>query len=97
MNLHQGWDYKLYKFYICGGLPILVIYFIIAVVVFKAPNLPGPQVFLTLFVPMMNWIAGIFLFWWWVFLFKDRLDLEGVEPAQQGCIPGIGSLNKVWQ
>jgi len=42
MNIHQGWDYKLYKVYIWGGLPILVIYLLIAVIVFEAPNLPAP-------------------------------------------------------
>ena len=95
MKIHQGLDYKLYKVYIWGGLPILVIYLIIAIIVFEAPNLPGPQTFLTLFLPIMIWIAGIFLYWWWVFLFKDRLELEGVEQDQQRGIPGIGSL-KNW-
>ena len=92
MNIHQGLDYKLYKVYIWGGLPILVIYLVIAVVVFEAPNLPDPQMFLMLLVPIMIWIAGIFLYWWWVFLFKDRLELEDVEEDQQGGIPGIKSL-----
>jgi hypothetical protein len=40
----------------------------------------------------MFYIAGIFLYWWWVFLFKDRLELDNVTDDQKGEIPGIKSL-----
>jgi hypothetical protein len=61
-QLHQGLDYRLYKIYIWGGLPLLVIYIVVATLVFDALDLPGPQVFLVLAGPLLLWIAGIFLY-----------------------------------
>lgn len=92
MQLHQGLDYKLYKIYVWGGLPLLVSYIFIATLVFGAHNLPGPQAFLVLGVPLMIWIAGIFLYWWWVFLFRERKELERSTQETGGGIPGIDSL-----
>jgi len=92
MQNHQGLDYKLYKIYIWGGLPLIVFYIFIATLVFEAHNLPGPQAFLVLGIPLMIWIAGIFLYWWWVFLFKGNKELEELAQAQEEGIPGIDSL-----
>ncbi len=46
-------------------------------------------------VPIMGWVAGIFLYWWWVFLFKGNKELEGLAQVQDKGIPGISSL-KDW-
>ena len=43
----------------------------------------------------MIWVAGIFLYWWWVFLFKGNKELEELAQAQDEGIPGISSL-KSW-
>ena len=92
MNLHQGLDYKLYKIYIWGGLAAYVIYFFAAVLIFETHLQPGYPGFLILILPVMFYVAGIFLYWWWVFLFKDRLELDNVTEVQKGEIPGIKSL-----
>jgi len=92
MPLHEGLDYKLYKIYIWGGLPLIVIYIFIATLIFGAHNLPGPQAFIVLGVPIMIWIGGIFLYWWWAFLFKDNKELKELAQAQNERIPGIDSL-----
>jgi hypothetical protein len=92
MQYHQGLDYKLYKIYIWGGLPILVIYLFIAMVVFEVHIRLGSKGFLALLLPIMIWIAGIFLYWWWVFLIKDRMELDEKIQIQEGDIPGIKSL-----
>jgi hypothetical protein len=94
-QLHQGLDYRLYKIYIWGGLPLLVIYIFVATLVFDVLDLPGPQVFLVLAGPLLLWIAGIFLYWWWVFLFKGNRELEELSQAQGQGVPGIEAL-KSW-
>jgi len=92
MNLHQGLDYKLYKIYIWGGLAALVIYFFVAVLIFETHLQSGSTGFLILILPVMFYVAGIFLYWWWVFLFKDRLELDNIPEGQEDEIPGIKSL-----
>ena len=94
-QLHQGLDYKLYKIYIWGGLPLVVIYLFVSVLVFDALSLPGPKAFLVLGGPLMLWIAGILLYWWWVFLFKGNKELEELAQVQEKELPGIKSL-KSW-
>jgi hypothetical protein len=91
-QLHQGLDYKLYKVYIWGGLPLVVIYIVVSVLVFNATSLPGPQAFLVIGGPMLLWFAGILLYWWWVFLFKGNKELEDLIQVQGESFPGIKSL-----
>jgi hypothetical protein len=95
MQIRQSLDYQLYKIYVWGGLILLVIYIFLATLVFEAHSLPGPQAFLVLGFPLMGWIAGIFLYWWWVFLFKKDKAPEEFAQAQDEGIPGIDSL-KSW-
>ena len=96
-QLHSGWDYKLYKIYLWGGLPLLVIFILVSVLVFDATSLPGPQAFLTIIGPVMLWFGGIVLYWWWVFLFKGNIELQELAQTQGQAqeIPGIPAL-KSW-
>ena len=91
-NLHSGLDYKLYKIYLWGGIALVVAHIIISVVIFHADNLPGPQAYLVIAGPLLLWVAGIFLYWWWVFLFKGNKEqeLENLETAKK--FPEIKSL-----
>jgi hypothetical protein len=95
MKKQQDLDYRLYQVYVWGGLALFVIYFFIAVLVFEAHNLPNAQLFLVLLMPLMLWIAGIFAYWWWVFLFKDRKEVEGSIQKPEGGVPGIQSLRSL--
>ena len=95
MKNQQDLDFKLYKVYVWGGFALCVIYIFVATLVFEAHNLPGPQAFLVLGIPLMIWIAGILLYWWWVFLFKDRKELEGLTQQPEGSVPGIDSLRNL--
>lgn len=88
-------DQKLYKIYVWGGLPLVVIYIVIAVLVFDTPGVPGSIGFLVTVGPMLIWFAGILLYWWWVFLFKGNKELEKLALAKDEGIPSIGSL-KSW-
>lgn len=94
-QLHQGLDYKLYKIYIWGGLPLIVVFIFVSVLVFDATSLPGPLPFLIIMGPVMLWFAGILLYWWWVLLFKSNQDLEILIRGQGEDFPGIASL-KSW-
>ncbi len=94
-QLHEGLDYKLYQIYIWGGLPLNVIYIVVAVLVFDTPGMPGSKGFLVTIGPMFIWFAGILLYWWWVFLFKGNKELEELAQTQDKGIPGIKSL-KSW-
>jgi hypothetical protein len=91
-QLHQGLDYTLYKIYIWGGLPLVVTYIIVSVLVFDATSLPGPQAYLVIAGPLLLWFAGILLYWWWVFLFKGNKELENLLQVQGESFPGIKSL-----
>jgi hypothetical protein len=95
MQLYEGLDYKLYQIYIWGGLLLVVIYIFVAVLVFDTPSLDSPTDFLVTAGPPMIWIGGIFLYWWWVFLFKGNKELEGLQQTQEEGIPGISTL-KSW-
>jgi len=95
MQLHQGLDYRLYKIYIWGGAPLIVAHILVSTLVFDAHSLPGPQAFLVIAGPMLLWIAGIYLYWWWVFLFKGNRELEELRQAQWQGIPGIKAL-RTW-
>lgn len=95
MHYQQDLDYKLYNIYVWGGLALVVIYYFVTTLVFEAHNLPGPQAFLVLGVPLMVWIAGIFIYWWWVFLFKANKELQELTQSPRMDIPGIKSL-KNW-
>jgi hypothetical protein len=94
-QLHQGLDYKLYKIYIWGGLPLLVVHIFVSTLVFDALGLPGTRSFLVLIGPFLLWFAGILLYWWWVFLFKGNRELEELSQAQGQGVPGIKAL-KSW-
>ena len=94
-QLHEGLDYKLYQLYAWGGLLFIVIYIVVAVLVFDTPSLDSPIDFLVTAGPSMIWFAGILLYGWWVFLFKGNKELEELAQAQDEGIPGINSL-KSW-
>jgi hypothetical protein len=94
-QLHQGLDYRLYKIYIWGGLPLIVAQILVSTLVFDALSLPGPQAFLLIIGPLILWFAGIVLYWWWVFLFKGNGELEELSQAQGQGVPGIKAL-KSW-
>ena len=94
-QLHEGWDYTLYKIYAFGGAALYVIYVLVATLVFDVPGLPGTKSFLVLVAPLMLWFAGILLYWWWVFLFKGNKELEELAQVQEKELPGIESL-KSW-
>jgi len=95
VRLHQGLDYKLYKIYIWGGLPLIVVHMLVSTLVFDILDLPGPQMVLVLLGPFLLWFAGILLYWWWVFLFKGSGELEELSRAQGQGVPGIKAL-KSW-
>jgi hypothetical protein len=94
-QLHEGLDYTLYRIYAFGGVPAYATYVLVATLIFDAHNLPGPQAFLVLGGPLMLYIAGILLYWWWVFLFKGNKELEELAQVQEKGLPGIKSL-KSW-
>jgi hypothetical protein len=82
-HLHQGLDYRLYKVYIWGGLPLIVVHMLVSALVFDVLDLPNPQVFLVLLGPFfLIWFAGIILYWWWVFLFKGNGELEELSQVR---------------
>ena len=93
-QLHEGLDYTLYKIYIVGGLAFYVVWVFISTLVFDVLSLSGPLPFFMIIVPLMLWIAGILLYWWWVFLFKGR-ELEELVEMREKEFPGIKSL-KSW-
>ena len=92
-QLHSGLDYKLYQVYVWAGLPAIVIYIVVSILVFGALN--SPQPFLVIAGPMLLWFAGILLYWWWVFAFKGLRDLEKEIEAQSPGLPGVPAL-KSW-
>lgn len=94
-ELHQGLDYRLYKIYVWGGAALLVVQIAVSTLVFGAHGLPGPQAFLVLAGPLLLWLAGIFLYWWWVFLFKGTRELNALSQARGQRVPGIKAL-KSW-
>jgi len=94
-RLHEGLDYKLYKIYIWGGLPLLVIYMVVAALILEQRNQLGTAGGPFIIIPLMLWFGGILLYWWWVFLFKDNKELEELAQSPEGDFPGIKSL-KNW-
>ena len=88
-ELHRGWDYRLYKIYIWGGLALIVVYIFVVTLVFDILD------FLVLMGPFLVWFAGILLYWWWVFLFKGNRELDELSRAQGQGVPGIQAL-KSW-
>lgn len=94
-RLHQGWDYKLYQIYIWGGLLLLVIYIVVSALLLDANNLLDSMGIFIICGPLMLWVTGILLYWWWVFLLKGNKELEELAQAPGGDLPGIKSL-KNW-
>lgn len=93
-QLHQGLDYRLYKIYIWGGLASVVAYLIVTTLRMEALNLNSQyrEVFPRLLAPVMLYIAGILLYWWWVFLFKGNQDLARLGEGQDEGVPAIKAL-----
>lgn len=91
-QLHQGLDYRLYKIYIWGGAALIVVQILVSTLVFDALSLPGPKASRVILGPMLLWLAGILLYWWWVFLFKGNRELEELSQAQGQGVPGIKAL-----
>ncbi|MCB0037410.1 MAG: hypothetical protein KDE51_25435 [Anaerolineales bacterium] len=94
-QLHEGWDYKLYQVYIWGGLLFIVGHILISILVFEADKLPGPQAYLTIVGPLLVWVAGILLYWWWVLLFKGSKELAQLVQEGANEVPGIQSLKSL--
>jgi len=55
-------------------------------------NWQDGRVFLRLIAPVMIYVAGILLYWWWVFLFKGNRDLANLGKGQQEGVPAIKAL-----
>ncbi len=91
-QLHEGLDYRLYKIYIWGGLALLVVYLFVSTLVFEWASLPGPQATRRIFYPVMFYVAGILLYWWWVFLFKGNRELAELSQDQEQGVPAIKAL-----
>jgi hypothetical protein len=91
-RLHEGWDYKLYQVYIWGGLASLVAYLVVTVLRMETFNWQADRVFLRLIAPVIIYIAGILLYWWWVFLFKGNRDLANLGKRQEEEVPAIEAL-----
>jgi hypothetical protein len=94
-HLHQGWDYRLYKIYVWGGLALIVVHILASTLLFDVLNLSNSQVFFVLLGPFLLWFAGILLYWWWVFLFKGTGELEELSRGKGQGVPGIKAL-KSW-
>ena len=94
-RLHEGLDYKLYNIYIWGGLPLLVIFIAVVALILDKRNMLDSAVHPCIISPVMLWITGILLYWWWVFLFKGNKELEELARSPGGDFPGIKSL-KNW-
>jgi len=94
-QLHEGLDYTLYKIYVWGGLPLLVIYIVVTALILESRNQLGPAGGPLIFIPLMLWLGGILLYWWWVFLFKGNKELRELAQSPRGGFPGIDSL-KNW-
>jgi hypothetical protein len=94
-QLHEGLDYKLYKIYIWGGLPLLVIYIVVTALILERRNQLGPAGGPFIIIPLMLWFGGILLYWWWVFLFKGNQELQELAQSPGREVPGIKSL-KNW-
>lgn len=94
-QLHQGLDYTLYKIYIWGGLPLLVIYIAVTALNLERRNQLDSAVEPRILIPLMLWFAGILLYWWWVFLFKGNKELQELAQSPEGDVPGLKSL-KSW-
>ena len=94
-QLHEGLDYTLYKIYIVGGIALYVVWVLVSTLVLDVLSLPDPLPFFMIIVPLMLWIVGILLYWWWVFLFKGSRELEERVEVKEKGIPGIKSL-KSW-
>jgi hypothetical protein len=91
-RLHEGWDYKLYKVYVWGGLALVVAQIMVSALVFGRHMEPGTKGFLILIGPMTLWFAGILGYWWWVFLFKGNTDFEELSRTQGQRVPAIKAL-----
>jgi hypothetical protein len=91
-RLHEGLDYVLYQIYIWGGLASLVAYFIVTVLRAETSTWQDRQVFARLLAPVMIYIAGILVYWWWVFLFKGNRDLAKLGKTPEEGVPAIKAL-----
>jgi hypothetical protein len=94
-RLHEGLDYKLYKIYIWGGLPLLVIVIVVVTLILDRRNMLGSAIHPCIISPVILWVTGILLYWWWVFLFKGNKELNELAQSPGGDFPGINSL-KNW-
>ena len=83
-RLHEGWDYSVYNVYIWGGLAALVAYLVVTILRMEELSLTNQYrvMFPRLLLPVMIYISGILLYWWWVFLFEgDMRDLSAFADA----------------
>jgi hypothetical protein len=94
-QLHEGLDYKLYKIYIWGGLPLLVVYIVVTALILERRNQLDSAVEPVIIIPVILWVSGILLYWWWVFLFKGNQELQQIAQLPRDGFPGIKSL-KNW-
>lgn len=94
-HLHQGTDYKFYKIYLwVGGVLVVASFFLTGVVLDIPGNYSGPMTFLIMGSPLLLWVAGILLYWWWVFLFKENRELRKLAEQEQQ-LPGISALKSL--
>lgn len=72
IRTQEGKDYQLYKVYIWGGLPAIVIFIITIATLGEFKNFRALMIVIN--IPITIWFFGILAYWWWVFLFKGRRD-----------------------
>jgi hypothetical protein len=94
-RLHEGLDYKLYKIYIWGGLALLAAHILAVGFLYEAHGRPTRELFVLVIIPIVLYLGGILLYWWWVFLFKGNRELESWTQAPEGEVPPISAL-KSW-
>jgi hypothetical protein len=94
-RLHEGLDYKLYNIYIWGGLPLLVIVIAVVALTLDRRNMLDSAVHPCITSPVILWVTGILLYWWWVFLFKGNRELKELAQSPREGFPGVKSL-KNW-
>ena len=91
-QLHQGLDYTLYQIYVWGGLALVVTFIVVSALVFDVLDLSAPWPFFALFGPVILYVTGILLYWWWVFLFKGNRELEALRDVPREGLPEIKDL-----
>ena len=71
------------------------LYIAVVAIILDQRNMLETAGMVYIIVPLMSWVGGILLYWWWVFLFKGNRELEELANLPETGLPGIKSL-KSW-